>query len=65
VDPVRSSSVPGHEAASQIQAVLRMFRSRRTHTCPGCGRMLGQWDEVVRMADLVYHESCAQQRLQT
>jgi hypothetical protein len=65
VEPTGNINVPKNEVAAQMQAVLRMFQSRRTHTCPGCGRLLGQRDELVRVVDLVYHRDCAPQRLET
>ncbi len=63
MEPIRNRNVPAPDVAEQMRAALRMFQSRRMHTCPGCGRVLGQRDEVVRVIDLVYHESCAPQSL--
>ena len=65
MEPAGNLNVPRNEVTAQMQAVLRMFQSRRTHTCPSCGRVLGQRDELVRVVDLVYHPSCAPQRLET
>jgi hypothetical protein len=65
VEPAGNANFPKNEVTVQIQAALRMFQSRRTHSCPGCGGLLGQRDELVRVVDLVYHRSCAPQRLET
>jgi predicted RNA-binding Zn-ribbon protein involved in translation (DUF1610 family) len=64
VEPAGNLNVPKNDLTAQMQAALRMFQSRRTHTCPGCGRLLGQRDERVRVVDLVYHRSCAPRHLE-
>jgi hypothetical protein len=64
VEPAGNLNVPKNDLTAQMQAALRMFQSRRMHTCPGCGRLLGQRDEVVRVVDLVYHRDCTPRRLE-
>jgi hypothetical protein len=65
VEPAANLNVPKNDLTAQMQAAVRMFQSRRTRTCPGCGRLLGQRDELVRVVDLVYHRSCTPRRLET
>jgi hypothetical protein len=64
VEPAGNANVPKREVTAQMRGAVRMVQSRRTHTCPGCRRLLGQRDEVVRVVDVTYHRHCAPQRLE-